>query len=108
TNQNINKKNNVDHTTNQNNQKDKANNDETINYESENGPIEVPADPQRVVVLSSYAGDLNELGVPVVGADAWSLDNPNFKEGLKDAEEVSDESIEKILELEPDLIIGLS
>src|SRR5699024_12370720 len=41
-------------------------------------------------------------------ADAWSLDNPNFKEGLKDAEEVSDESIEKILELEPDLIIGLS
>src|SRR5699024_226439 len=69
---------------------------------------EVPADPQRVVVLSSYAGDLIELGVPVVGADAWSLDNPNFKEGLKDAEEVSDESIEKFLELEPDLIIGLS
>ena len=100
--------NNVNNTTNQNNQSENATNDETITYESENGPIEVPADPQRVVVLSSYAGDLIELGVPVVGADAWSLDNPNFKEGLKDAEEVSDESIEKILELEPDLIIGLS
>src|SRR5699024_12347406 len=95
-------------TTNQNNQSENATNDETITYESENGPIEVPADPQRVVVLSSYAGDLIELGVPVVGADAWSLDKPNFKEGLKDAVEVSDERIENILELEPDLIIGLS
>src|SRR5699024_12472716 len=63
---------------------------------------------QRVVVLSSYAGDLIELGVSVVGADAWSLDNPNFKEALKDAAEVSDEGIEKIVELERDLIIGLS
>ena len=81
---------------------------ETITYESENGPVEVPADPQRVVVLSSYAGDLINLDVPIVGADSWSMDNPNFKEELKDAEEVSDESIEKILELEPDLIIGLS
>src|SRR5690625_7819626 len=61
--------NNVNNTTNQNNQSENATNDETITYESENGPIEVPADPQRVVVLSSYAGDLIELGVPVVGAD---------------------------------------
>ena len=27
---------------------------ETITYESENGPVEVPADPQRVVVLSIF------------------------------------------------------
>lgn len=81
---------------------------ETITYESENGPIEVPADPQRVVVLSTFVGDVLQLDVPVVGADSWSMDNPNFADQLKEAEEVSDESIEKILDLNPDLIIGLS
>ena len=85
-----------------------ADGSETITFESENGPVEVPADPQRVVVLSTFAGDVIKLGVPVVGADSWSMDNPNFQDALKDAEEVSDESLEKILELDPDLIIGLS
>ena len=83
-------------------------NRDTIIYESENGPVEVPANPERVVVLSSFAGDVIKLGVNIVGADSWSMDNPNFAEGLKDAVEVSDESLEKIIELEPDLIIGLS
>lgn len=81
---------------------------DTITYESENGPVEVPANPERVIVLSTYAGDVIQLGVPVVGADSWSMDNPNFSDALKDAELVSDESLEKIIELEPDLIIGLS
>jgi iron complex transport system substrate-binding protein len=81
---------------------------ETIIYESENGPIEVPADPQRVVVLSTFAGNVMALDVNLVGADAWSKMNPRFDEGLKDVEEVTDESLEKIIELEPDLIIGLS
>lgn len=81
---------------------------ETITYESENGPIEVPANPQRIIVLSTYAGDVLKLGGNIVGADSWSMDNPNFKEGLADTEEVSDESLEKIIELDPDLIIGLS
>ena len=81
---------------------------DTIVYESETGPVEVPADPQRVVVLSSYAGDLIKLGVPIVGVDSWSAGNPNFDEALKDAEVVSNEDIEKIIELEPDLIIGLN
>ena len=80
----------------------------TITYESENGPIEVPADPQRVVVLSTYAGHVAALDVPIVGVDAWSKTNPRFDKYLKDAEEVTDEDLEKIIELEPDLIIGLS
>src|SRR5690625_4398920 len=80
----------------------------TITYESENGPIEVPADPQRVVVLSSYAGDVIKRGVNIVGADSWSMDNPNFADELVDAQEVSDDSLEKIIESDPDLIIGLS
>ncbi|KKI92495.1 ABC transporter substrate-binding protein [Bacillus sp. SA1-12] len=81
---------------------------ETITYQSENGPIEVPADPQRVVVLSSFAGNVMALDVNLVGVDSWSKANPHFEEKLKDAEVVTDESLEKIIELEPDLIIGLS
>ncbi|MGG3574389.1 iron-hydroxamate ABC transporter substrate-binding protein [Bacillus gobiensis] len=80
----------------------------TITYQSENGPVEVPADPQRVVVLSSFAGNVMSLGVNLVGVDSWSKDNPRFGDKLKNAEVVSDESLEKIIELEPDLIIGLS
>jgi iron complex transport system substrate-binding protein len=80
----------------------------TITYQSENGPIEVPKNPQRVVVLSTYAGDVMALDVNLVGVDSWSKMNPRFDNVLKDVEEVSDESLEKIIELEPDLIIGLS
>lgn len=80
----------------------------TIIYQSENGPIEVPADPKRVVVLSSFTGNVLSLGVNLVGVDSWSKANPNFQDKLKDVQEVSDENLEKIIELNPDLIIGLS
>jgi iron complex transport system substrate-binding protein len=81
---------------------------DTITYQSENGPIEVPANPKRVVVLQSFAGNVMALDTNLVGVDSWSKMNPRFNEELKDVEEVSDESLEKIIELEPDLIIGLS
>lgn len=68
----------------------------------------MPANPQRVIVLSSYVGDLLALGVNMVGVDSWSKANPAFADKIKDAEEVTDESLEKIIELDPDLIIGLS
>ncbi|MCE4049840.1 MULTISPECIES: iron-hydroxamate ABC transporter substrate-binding protein [Bacillaceae] len=80
----------------------------TITYQSENGPVEVPADPQRVVVLSTFTGNVMALGVNVVGVDSWSKQNPRFDSELKDVEEVTDENLEKIIELKPDLIIGLS
>lgn len=80
---------------------------ETITYHSENGPVEVPANPQRVVVLSTFAGNVQSLGVNIVGVDSWTNGNPRFKE-LKDVEVVTDENLEKIIELNPDLIIGLS
>lgn len=80
----------------------------TITYESENGPIEVPADPQRVIVLSAFTGNLISLNVNLVGVDSWAKSNPAFADSIKDAMEVSDESLEKIIELDPDLIIGLS
>ncbi|TVX89864.1 iron-hydroxamate ABC transporter substrate-binding protein [Paenibacillus agilis] len=80
----------------------------TITYQSENGPVQVPADPQRVIVLSSFAGNVESLGVNLVGVDSWTKKNPKFEEKMKDAAEVSDENLEKIIELQPDLIIGLS
>ena len=80
----------------------------TITYQSENGPIEVPANPQRVIVLSTFTGNVMSLGVNLVGVDSWSKDNPRFSDALQGVEAVSDENLEKIIELEPDLIIGLS
>lgn len=79
---------------------------ETITYQSENGPVEVPGDPQRVVVLSTFAGNVLALDVNLVGVDSWSKMNPRYD--LEGVEEVTDESLEKIIELNPDLIIGLS
>ncbi|KAB2333092.1 iron-hydroxamate ABC transporter substrate-binding protein [Cytobacillus depressus] len=81
---------------------------ETITYQSENGPVEAPAHPKRVIVLSSFAGNVMALDVNLVGVDSWSKMNPRFDSKLKDVAEVSDESLEKIIELDPDLIIGLS
>ncbi|MEW9699509.1 iron-hydroxamate ABC transporter substrate-binding protein [Paenibacillus sp. SI8] len=80
----------------------------TITYQSENGPIDVPANPQRVIVLSAFAGNVMSLNVKLVGVESWSKMNPRFDKTLKDVQEVSDESLEKIIELKPDLIIGLS
>ncbi|NSL50209.1 iron-hydroxamate ABC transporter substrate-binding protein [Calidifontibacillus erzurumensis] len=91
-----------------NNQTGSEQNDqeEMITYQSENGPVEVPANPKRVIVIGSFTGNVLALDVPVVGVDPWAKMNPRFN--LEGVEEVTDENLEKILELEPDLIIGLS
>lgn len=91
--------------SNSNNDKNET---DTITYESEEGPIEVPANPKRVVVVSTYAGNVASLGVNIVGVDAWAKSNPQFNEYFADVEEISEENLEKIIELDPDLIIGLS
>ncbi|WNS45592.1 iron-hydroxamate ABC transporter substrate-binding protein [Paenibacillus sp. MMS20-IR301] len=80
----------------------------TITYQSENGPLEVPAQPQRVIALAGYAGNLLALDVPLVGVDTYVKANPKFQEQLKDIPEVSDENLESILNLKPDLIIASS
>ena len=56
----------------------------------------------------SFAGNVAALGVNLVGVDSWSKQNPRYDSFLKDVEEVSEENLEKIIELDPDLIIGLS
>lgn len=88
---------------------DTSSSSETITYEAETGPIEVPADPQRIVVINSFvAGNVMALGNNIVGTDSWAMDNPRYAEYLEDAEVVSDQDLEKIIELEPDLIIAAS
>lgn len=90
-------------------QSGEENKSQTITYQSENGPIEVPAKAERIVVLSgSVSGSVMALDGKIVGIDSWSKDNPQYEKYIKDAIEVSDESLEKIIELNPDLIIAAS
>lgn len=91
-----------------NSSEEAGDNKETRTYQSEKGPVEVPANPERVVALHPYAGHVLSLGIKPVGVDQWSKMNPRWKDQLKDVPVVSEENLEKIIELNPDLIIGLS
>ncbi|MDQ0114224.1 iron-hydroxamate ABC transporter substrate-binding protein [Paenibacillus harenae] len=77
----------------------------TITYQSEFGPVEVPANPKRIVDLFSAPNVIALGGGNIVGVDEWTSMNPRFQEQFKDVEVVSVESLEKIVELDPDLII---
>ncbi|MDQ0062550.1 iron-hydroxamate ABC transporter substrate-binding protein [Paenibacillus harenae] len=77
----------------------------TITYESELGPVEVPASPKRIVALTN-APNILALGGTIVGVDEWTNKSPHFTEKLAGVEVVSEDSLEKIIELEPDLIIA--
>jgi iron complex transport system substrate-binding protein len=80
---------------------------QSFTYQSENGPLEVPLNPQRIVVLNTFvSGSVMALQGNIVGIDTWSMANPQYEQYLTDTVEVSDESLEQIIELEPDLIIA--
>ncbi|WP_211750438.1 iron-hydroxamate ABC transporter substrate-binding protein [Paenibacillus sp. Marseille-Q4541] len=76
----------------------------TKTYQSESGPIEVPANPKRIVALTN-APNVLSLGFTLVGVDEWTNTNPLFTDKLSGVTVVSPEDLEKIIELEPDLII---
>lgn len=50
----------------------------TFIYESETGPVEVPVNPQRIIMLSGFTGNVIHLGGNLVGVDVWSKSNPTF------------------------------
>ncbi|QWB99462.1 ABC transporter substrate-binding protein [Mycoplasmatota bacterium] len=80
---------------------------EYVTYESEEGPINVPKDPQRIVVLSTYnTGHVIAAGGHLVGATSWDFLNQRYSSYLEGVKEVSEDNIEGILALNPDLIIG--
>jgi iron complex transport system substrate-binding protein len=78
---------------------------ETFTYESEMGPVDVPTDPQRIIALTNGPNVL-ALDGQVVGIDEWTNANPLFEDMLTDVEIVTEDNLEKIIELEPDLIIA--
>lgn len=77
----------------------------TITYQSENGPIEIPANPTRIVALAS-APNVISLGGTVVGVDEWTMGNPLFTDKLDGVTVVSEANPESIMDLNPDLIIA--
>ncbi|MEH6941095.1 ABC transporter substrate-binding protein [Bacillus sp. JJ722] len=78
----------------------------TFAFEADNGSVEVPKDPKKVVVLSStYVGYLLQLGVKPVAVPKLAFDNPYFKGMLEGTEVVTSDAIDEIMMLEPDLII---
>lgn len=94
---------------------------ETRTVQSERGPVEVPAAPQRIAVLSGgLAGDLFTLDAPVVAADPRVLGVQNDATGFPPswsakaqqqgtqrlASEGAGLSIEQVAAARPDLIIG--
>lgn len=77
----------------------------TITYQSETGPVEVPEDPQRIIALTNGPNVLALEG-NLVGIDEWTNTNPLFEEKLAGVEVVSEDNLEQIIELDPDLIIA--
>lgn len=78
---------------------------DTITYESETGPVEVPKEPKRIIALTNGPNVL-ALDGNIVGVDEWTNTNPLFTEKLNGVEIVTEDNLEKIIELEPDLIIA--
>ncbi|MED4126669.1 MULTISPECIES: ABC transporter substrate-binding protein [Shouchella] len=83
---------------------------ETIPYEAMNGVQEIPANPERVVLLADvYFGYLQELGIDVAAATDYVFESPfleAYTEGVENLGDASTVSVEQVLELDPDLIIA--
>ncbi|OBR62882.1 ABC transporter substrate-binding protein [Paenibacillus oryzae] len=77
----------------------------TVTYESETGPVEIPAKPARIVALTN-APNVLSLGQSLVGVDQWTGANPLFTDMLKDVAIVSEEDPEGVAAQNPDLIIA--
>ncbi|NUU63343.1 ABC transporter substrate-binding protein [Paenibacillus agri] len=73
-----------------------------------NGDVEIPAHPQRIVT-QGYLANFLVFGVKPVGAPYWELESPHLKpdmvSGIDDIGQITGESVEKILALQPDLIV---
>lgn len=78
---------------------------ETREFDTAKGVVEIPAKPLRVVT-DFYGGELLSVGANVIGVEPTAFDNPFIKDLLKDAVEIGQPiNVEKVLELEPDLIV---
>ncbi|MBU5425076.1 ABC transporter substrate-binding protein [Tissierella pigra] len=71
------------------------------------GDIEVPANPERVVV-NWYIGDAFALGLNVVGHYAWDQETMPFYDKFASSTKIESWEREDVMTLEPDLIITYS
>jgi len=69
------------------------------------GEIQYPAEPKRIVV-DAYLPTLLLLGEKPVGATAKDLENVHIQDMIDGIESTGENATEKILELNPDLIIS--
>ena len=86
---------------------DKDNKEETFIFKAENGDIEVPKNPKRIVVNDNYVGFLLALDITPVGTSEYAFGNPYYEGMLEGVESFGDRgnpSVEKILAMDPDLI----
>lgn len=85
---------------------DTTNDDAGIrNYDTVQGEVEIPENPQRIVT-DYYAGELLSVGANVVGAEPTSFENPFLTDYIGDATDIGTPiDLETVLELEPDLIV---
>ncbi|QUL57325.1 AraC family transcriptional regulator [Paenibacillus tritici] len=77
--------------------------EETRRVDTAFGEVEIPAQPQRVAAIS-YLGTVLALDVKPVAGEKLLMSSPYLEGMLGGVADVS-ESLEKLLELEPDLII---
>ncbi|MCM3172640.1 AraC family transcriptional regulator [Paenibacillus sp. MER 99-2] len=70
------------------------------------GDVEIPAHPQRVAAID-YLGTVLALGVKPVGGGQFLMNSP-YLEGHLDGIEVIGDSVEQLMELQPDFIITLN
>lgn len=69
-----------------------------------NGELEMPVHPKRIVV-DGYLPNLLALGVKPVGATSYELENKVIQDQIDGISNIGERSLEKMLDLEPDLII---
>lgn len=79
-------------------------------YKSLSGDVEIPAEPKRIVT-DMYVSDLLALGIKPVGSIKYYLENPFYADQVEGIENIGDRgavSLEKVVALDPDLIITYS
>ncbi|RXZ83496.1 iron ABC transporter substrate-binding protein [Paenibacillaceae bacterium] len=73
-------------------------------YKHVSGETEIPVEPKRIV-SDWYYGDFVALGVKPVGLTSYVLNNHPFIEAAGTEDIGSTPNLEKVIELEPDLIV---
>lgn len=72
-----------------------------------NGDIQIPLNPKRIVV-DQYLGSFIALGVTPIGTPGLHRKNPYLAKALAEVQDIGDVSgisLEKVIDLQPDLII---